>query len=132
MRPGGLSVGGSRPVTSSRLLRTSLTARIETIKDPHDLYRIWLPARGRLTISVNATAPITLALWGPKTSSLSERGLSRRRDLLAKSQHAASKTQTLSLSTQRARAAYGYLELALGPRTRAASYTLKISSSVRR
>jgi hypothetical protein len=101
---------------------------MDETKDPEDVYRVWLPAHRKVIITVKADANVDLAIWGPKTKTVFERGAAQRRDLLAYSNRPRTRAQRIVLQGKRVRNAYGYVDVYLPPRLADAAYTLAIST----
>ena len=84
VRPGGIFQHGSPLLTSRKKRTATLEARLDQNKDPADVYRTWIPARGLLHVTVRThTGDVALRVWGPHTPTIMERGRSEHRDLLA-------------------------------------------------
>ncbi len=54
VKPNGLTKSGHAPLTAQHRARAILPAQLERSEDPEDVYRIWLPARGKLVVTVQA------------------------------------------------------------------------------
>jgi hypothetical protein len=93
VRPGGVSPGAKAPLTAQNRPRAVLTAALERREDPEDVYRVWLPAKGKVVVAVKATANVDLEVWGSKTRTVFERGAAAKRDLLGVSAHAAARPE---------------------------------------
>jgi Subtilase family len=78
-------------------MRGALSAHLEQGDDPEDVYRAYLPAHGRLTVTLRPTANVNLEVWGPRTSTVFERGAAGRRDLLGMSGHRGARTERVVL-----------------------------------
>jgi len=118
VRPGGAFSAGT-PVLPAR---TTLEARLDAADDPRDVYRIAVPARRRLRVTVRAGdgLPVAVSVWGPRTVSVLEGGSARKRDLLAQG------TVAVTAAAQK-KAFTGYVALAAGARRRT-SYTLTVTT----
>jgi hypothetical protein len=126
VRPHAVTAGGTRLTTPARL-----QARLDVAEDPEDVYRVWVPAHNRISASTRSGANVNVALWGPKTRTVYERGTALKRDLLAYSQRSGSRPDTVrGRNTTRAGAFY-YVDAFLGKRVSGASYSLKVSVSRR-
>lgn len=68
--PNGVFPTERPPISVPGRARASLTARLDVVDDPRDIYRVWVPARGRLEASVVSARDIRMRLL--------ERGLSSR------------------------------------------------------
>src|SRR5207247_67642 len=81
-----------------------------------DVYRDWVPAPNRTSAMTHRAANVNVALWGPKTRTVFERGSALKRDLLAFSQRSGSRPDTVGgRDTTRAGAFY-YVDVFLGKR----------------
>jgi hypothetical protein len=96
-------------------------------EDPEDVYRVWVPAHGRIAAGTRSAANVNLALWGPKTKTVYERGSALRRDLLAYSQRSGSRPELVNTRNGTSRGAYYYVDAFLGKGVGEAAYSLKVS-----
>ena len=55
VKPDGISRDGHAPLTWPARRSATLHARLDGSEDPVDVYRVWLPERGRLTATVKAS-----------------------------------------------------------------------------
>jgi subtilisin family serine protease len=119
VRPGALFADGRPALTTSSKPSTRISGRIDENEDPRDIYRIWVPAHrvGRATVSPSGDA--AARIWGPRTASVGEGILSRRRDLRG----------PLIRGTKTGYVAY--VEVLLTGRVTAASYGLSVTASKR-
>jgi subtilisin family serine protease len=126
VRPHAVTASGTRLSTPARL-----QARLDVTEDPEDVYRVWVPAHDRISASTHSSSNVNVALWGPKTRTVYERGAALKRDLLAYSQRSGSRPDTVrGRNTTRAGAFY-YVDAFLGKRVGSASYSLRVSVSRR-
>ena len=126
VRPHAVTASGTKLPTPA-----FLQARMDVAEDPEDVYRVWVPARGRVAARTRSSANVNLALWGPETRTVYERGKALRRDLLAYSQRAGSSSDLVSGRNTTGRGAYFYVDAFLGARVSQAGYTLKVSVAPR-
>ena len=126
VRPHAVTASGTRLTTPARL-----QARLDVTEDPEDVYRVWVPARNRISASTRSGANVNLALWGPKTRTVYEQGSALKRDLLAYSQRSGSRPDTVRGRNTTRVGAFYYVDAFLGKRVSAASYSLKVSVSRR-
>ena len=124
VKPGAISRRGATPLTGQRLKRTTLSARMDFTEDPEDVYRAWVPRGRRLVVSVQGRANVDVAIWGPRTQSVFERGAALRRDLLASSARPGTRIDAVTVRNGSGRGAFYYVDVFLGRRTANASYTL--------
>jgi hypothetical protein len=130
VRPNGLTRAGKTPLTAQHRPRAALTASLERREDPEDVYRVWLPAQGKIVVTVRPTANVDLELWGNRTTTVFERGAAARRDLLGFSAHAGARFERVTLSG-RGRGQYVYADVFLPKKGVAASYTLTVAPAAR-
>jgi hypothetical protein len=83
IKPKGLFVQGTPFLVGRGPSRRTLVGRLDYTEDPEDVFRVWVPAHRTLRIQIHATPRVHLALWGPKTPTVYERGAALRRDLIA-------------------------------------------------
>jgi hypothetical protein len=126
VRPHAITASGTRLSTPARLL-----ARLDVTEDPEDVYRVWVPAHDRISASTHSAANVNVALWGPKTKTVYERGRALKRDLLAFSERSGSRPDAVSGRNLRTRGALYYVDAFLGKRVAKASYSLRVSVSRR-
>jgi hypothetical protein len=60
--------------TPMRALQGTLTARLTAGEDPNDVYRVRVPAKRSVVVTVHGDADVDLELWRPWTTSVLERG----------------------------------------------------------
>jgi hypothetical protein len=128
VKPNGLSKTGRAPLTRQSRQRASLTAQLERQEDPEDVYRVWLPARGRLVVTVRPSANATLEVWGDRTRTVFERGLAAKRDLIASSAHPGRRFERVTLRS-RGVGQYVYVDVFLAKNVVQGSYTLSVAPS---
>src|SRR5262249_50221978 len=58
VKPGGLFAGGTAPLTSRAKGKASIRATLDVTEDPVDLYRIWVPARHKVTGAARSTPSV--------------------------------------------------------------------------
>jgi hypothetical protein len=126
VRPHALTASGTRLSIPARL-----RARLDVTEDPEDVYRVWVPARARIAAGTHSSANVNVALWGPRTRTVYERGKALRRDLLAYSQRSGSRSDVVAGRNLTGRGTFYYVDTFLGKRVGAATYSLKVSVSRR-
>jgi hypothetical protein len=126
VRPHAITAGGTRLSTPARLQAT-----MDVTEDPEDVYRVWVPAHNRISASTHSAANVNVALWGPKTRSVYERGKALKRDLIAFSERSGSRTDAVRGRNTSGAGAFYYVDAFLGKRVEAASYSLRVSVSRR-
>ena len=130
VRPNGLTRAGKTPLTALHRPRAALSASLERSEDPEDVYRVYLPARGKIVITVRPNANVDLELWGKATKTVFERGQAARRDLLAVSAHAGAKFERVTLKG-RGTGQFVYVDVFLPKKGVQASYKLSVAPAAR-
>ena len=128
VKPNGLTKTGHAPLTGQHRARATLAAQLERSEDPEDVYRIWLPAHGKLVVTVRPTANATLEIWGRRTTTVFERGAAAQRDLIGTSAHAGRRFERVTVAG-RGVGQYVYADVFLTKKVVQASYTLSVAPS---
>jgi hypothetical protein len=71
VKPGALFDTGLQPLTTSSKRRNTVNARVDSVEDPYDVYRVWLPSGGTTTITLTSDRGLTAQLLAEKTASVS-------------------------------------------------------------
>ncbi len=122
VRVGGTYYTGL-PVLTSRLKPSAvLAARLAVTEDPRDLYPVFVPAKGRITVRTTTAGAVDLAFWSRNTSTVTE--ASPGKDRLAKSTTKGS-TETVTYRNPGA-AVTAYLAVTLAKGAREATYGLTV------
>jgi len=111
-------------------IKGPLTAHLEQGDDPEDVYRAYVPAHGRLIVTLRPSANVNLEVWGPKTRTVFEGGAAARRDLLGTSAHRGTRTERVVVRGGGA-SQYVYVDAFLAKSVRDAGYTLSVVSARR-
>ena len=120
--PGRSFNNGIPPMTTRAKRSTALVARLAGAEDPRDLYRVFAPARGTVTVTVPSAAGVSLGLWAPATQTVTEATPNRNR--LARG---VSTKGTITLRYKNPGAARTlYLAVALAAGVRDATYKLAV------
>jgi hypothetical protein len=130
VEPHGLFPAGQPPLTVPGRAKRVLPAHLERSEDPEDVYRAYLPAKGKLIVTVATKGNADLEVWGRKTRTVLERGATARRDLLGVSARRGSKTEQVVVPG-RGLGQYVYLDVFLGKNVAEASYTIRIATARR-
>jgi len=130
VRPNGLTRAGKTPLTRAGRPRASLQARLERREDPEDVYRAWLPARGKIVVSVRPTSNVSLEIWGSRTRTVFERGAAARRDLIAVSAHRRKRLERVTLSGH-GTGRFVYVDVFLPKGASQAGYTVSVAPAAR-
>jgi hypothetical protein len=108
--------------------RAAFQARVDASEDPHDVYRVWVKARSRLSVTVRPKADVNAALWAAATTNVAEKGPLRRQHLLASGTRNGTRTELLQVENKSALGHFTYLDVFLAKRVRSAAYALGVSS----
>jgi hypothetical protein len=127
VKPKGLFRQGTTPLTAPGRSRASLRARLDVTEDPEDVYRVYVPARGRVRVTMKPTRNAQLEVWGPATKSVGERGAARRRDLMGASTKAETATESVVVTNKTGRGQVVYADVFLAAKVVQASYTLAVA-----
>jgi hypothetical protein len=130
VEPHGLFPAGQPPLTVPGRAKRVLPAHLERSEDPEDVYRAYLPAKGKLIVTVGTKGNADLEVWGRKTRTVLERGAAARRDLLGVSTRSGSKTERVVVPG-RGLGQYVYVDVFLGKNVAEASYTVRIATARR-
>jgi hypothetical protein len=95
-------------------------------EDKRDVYRLYVPAGGKLLLTVRPSANVDLETWGPRTSTVTERGAALRRDLLGASAKPGPTAESLVVRG-RASGRYVYVNVFLGRQVETATYSLTLA-----
>ena len=130
VRPNGLFRAGHPPLTAPGRPTRALRAHVEQDDDPEDVYRAYLPAKGRIVVTVKTGANVNLEVWGRRTTTVFERGAAAKRDLLASSTRAGSRTERVVVRG-RGLGQYVYLDVFLAKTARETGYTIRVGTARR-
>lgn len=114
------------PLTTPGKPQATVAARLATIEDPHDVYRLFVPAGGTVTVTVEPDADVDLALWSSRA-----RTVMRSKQLrLGVSAGPGHQTESLSFTNGGARRISVYADVWIPGRTggKAAAYTLSVTT----
>jgi subtilisin family serine protease len=122
--PQGIFPGGEPAITTAKRPSTTLTARVDRHEDPHDVYRVFVPANGSVTARTSGGA-VDLRIFGAAARDLSARpaAVSKRPGI---QQHSATVRNTAN------HAVFMYVEVRPDAETVRTSYTLSVTASARR
>jgi hypothetical protein len=126
VRARGIFQAAARPLTAPGRRRATYNARVNASEDPHDVYRVWIPGRREVSMTIRPNANVDAAVWAPRTRNVSERGAARRRDLVAAGVRPGGRTEVLRIANRTRRGYYAYLDAFPGRGVRSAAYSLRI------
>jgi subtilisin family serine protease len=119
VKPGRLFQAGEAPLTTPARPTIRVAGSVDASEDPRDVYRIWVPAKKIVRVSVSAGGRAAARIWGPQTVAVNEGVAARRRDLRGTSIRAPKKGLE------------AYVEVLLTGRSSTAVYTLAVTASKR-
>jgi subtilisin family serine protease len=119
VKPGRLFGAGESALTTATRPTTRIAGSLDVAEDPRDVFRIWVPARRTVHVSVGSAGRAAARIWGPLTSSTSEGLHARRRDLRGASVRAGGNGTS------------AYVEVLLTGRAPSAGYVLSVTAARR-
>ena len=131
VKPNGVFGSGTPVLPRRARARETLSGRLAGEDDPRDVYRVRVPARGRVALRLTATADLDLELWRTGAPSVLARGAARRRHLIARSARRGSGLEAVSVRGGTARARVVYAGVRPGEGVGAAAYKLVIRTTAR-
>jgi hypothetical protein len=126
VKPNGLFRFGTPILTGRNRSHAVVVARLDRAEDPYDVYRAWMPARGRLVATTTGAADVDVQAWRNGTRTVLEHGRLRDRDVLGLSGNLGSPAERLVIRNTSSRAQLVYVEVFLGELTPRASYSLSL------
>jgi Subtilase family len=130
VKPKGLLRAGHEPITAPGKRNRVLRAHLERAEDPEDVYRAYLPAKGRLVVTVRPNTNVDLEVWGRHTRTVFERGAAARRDLLGMAAHPGSRFERVTIRG-RGVGQYVYVDVFLPRGAGQASYSVSVATARR-
>ena len=124
VKPGGTYDTGIPPLTTRADSSTTLVARLTAVEDPRDLYRVFSPARGTITVKTTTAAGVDLGLWAATTRSVGES--SPGKDRLARGKVAGAVESVSYKNPGSAKTIY--LAVTPGAGTRDATYRIAVTA----
>ncbi len=122
VEPHGIFANGTPSLTTLSHGAATLTARVDVREDPHDFYRVLVPAHRR--VIATTTGPVDLRIYRRAARPL-------RTKPAAVSAHPGGGAERASFTNKSARAVYVYAEIRPGKGTRNATYTLAVRTAAR-
>jgi subtilisin family serine protease len=127
VKPRALFRTGNSPLTTATQRDATVRAQLMTTDDPRDVYRLWIPRNGTVSIRLTPERDVDVRIWGPRTVSVRERPSARARDLVGTRTSIGTKAETIRVRNSGA-GGYFYVEAFLGQRTATARYTLSVAT----
>jgi subtilase family protein len=128
VKPGALFAAGEPALTKPGAGKASLQARIDVSEDPEDVYRVWVPARKSVTVTLHGDANVDLEVWKPAARTVAESGSARKRDLAGASERTGTAADALAIKNTTKRGAYYYADVFLGRGVGDASYSITVTT----
>ena len=125
IRPGGLFTTGTAVLRGA----ARLLARLDVAEDPADVYRVNVPARRAVTVTVRGDRNVNLSLWRTRTATVRARGTARRRNLIGSSSRPGTAADAVRVVNRTRRAQTVYAHVAPGRGVGAAAYTLRLTTA---
>jgi Subtilase family len=117
VKPGQLFSSGEPPLTTPNHISNRIAGTLLQSDDPRDLYRVWVPAHGRVHVTVSGDA--VAHIWGPRTYTVDEPQALRKRDFMG------------STITGGSVGRYAYAEVELSADSPSATYVLSVRAARR-
>jgi hypothetical protein len=124
VRPGGMYYNGIPSLTTRAKPSATLTARLTIVEDPRDLYPVYVPAKGRITVKTASASSTDLTLWARSTSAVAEP--SPGKDRLARGVTKGANETVTYLNPGAAKTVF--LAVTLGKGTRDATYKVAVTA----
>jgi subtilisin family serine protease len=122
--PKGIVPGGERPLTRPGKGSAALSARVDRYEDPHDVYRVWVPARRTVTARTSGgNVDLRILRQGARSISAQPAGSSAR---------AGAAPDSVSFRNRGNRGVYAFVDVRPDRSTVRASYLLRVTTSARR
>jgi Subtilase family len=128
VKPKGLFRSGHPPLTFAGHGNAALSARLDSSEDPEDVYRVWVPKKSKVSFSLKPNANVNVAVWGPKTKSVFEKGKALKRDLIVAGVKPGKAVERVAVRNA-GPGAYVYFDAFLGKNVGDAAYTLAIKTA---
>ena len=122
VEPGRMFGGGSAPLTTAARGTREITARVDRHEDPHDFYRVFVPAGRRVTVTTNGA--VDLRIYRRSRRPLHETPA-------VASAHTGSEGERAAFVNRGARALYVYVEVRPRRDVRDTTYSLHVTTAAR-
>jgi len=113
VKANGLFKNATRPITRLGKPAASFEARLDLTEDPEDVYRVFVPGRRTVEISVRGDANVDLELWAPGTPTVFARGAARKKYLIDGSHALGRRPDTVSAENRGRRGVFVYADVFL-------------------
>jgi Subtilase family len=117
---GGLFSRAKAPLTAPGRRSRTISARLDAVDDPRDVYRVWVPARSRVTATLRTPSEVQLARQGTRPVGLT-----------ATSTRRSTGVRVVTMTNRAARGQYTYVTASIKANAPVSytSYTLKLTTS---
>jgi subtilisin family serine protease len=132
VRANGLFRTASAPITAPGRPRAAFGARLDRTEDPEDVYRVYVPPRRVVRVTVTHDTDVDIDLWKASASSVFLRGSARTANLFDTSTRRGRTAERVSVRNGTSRGLYAYLDVYVsrnGPLT--AAYTVSVATARR-
>ena len=126
VRPRGVFVAGKTPVLRRGMKIGRISAQLDATEDRRDLYRIWVPAKGRATAVLTGRSDVDLAIWSPQARTVLAGGASRKRTLISASRRSGITVERAGVRNEGPVGAYYYVAVSIGRGIPATNYRLSV------
>jgi Subtilase family len=123
----GIFQAAAQAATTPGRRRATFQARLHASEDPHDVYRVWIPGRREVSMTIRPKANVDAVVWGPRTKNVLQRGAARRRDLLISGARRGGRPEILRIENRTRRGYFAYLDAFPGRGVRSAAYSLGVN-----
>jgi subtilisin family serine protease len=123
VKPGGFFATGLPPLTARGKDRATVVARLDYAEDPRDVYRVWVPARRSVGVTLRSTVDVELSVYGPDAANIDNEPRAERLGISARS--GSGSERIVVKPAQRGR--WAYVVVTTGRRVQEASYNLSVT-----
>jgi subtilase family protein len=127
--PGRLFATGRAPLTTLTKRSAHFDATLDGMEDPNDVYRVVVPARRTVTVTVGGSTNIGAILWSSQARTVFAQGKAAQRTQLAGSNRPGRSTERLTYRNTARSAVTVYLDVWLAKNAaRRATYTATVTT----
>jgi len=121
----GMYLSKEPPLTSATKRRSRIAGRVDAWEDPRDVFRVWLPARRRVVVAMQANGNADLSLYSSSASTVAGRFASTGRLSVANTRG----TTERLVYDNAGRGRWAYLAVTLPATTTSATYRLTVTNA---
>ena len=127
--PGRLFATGRTPITTLTKRSARFTATLDVNEDPNDVYRVVIPARRTLTVTIAGSTNLGTILWSSRARSVFAEGSTAQGRQLGASNRAGKAAERIVYRNRTRAAITAYLDVWLARNsTRTATYSATVST----